>query len=125
MLVCLGRGGDLGLETGMETKSDLYGVGMDSGYSGGRRLGCGGWGRGEVEGEVEVQGRSTRSGIIPSLCILSLHLPEAHGPSHRLSHTPSFRDQQPFSAPSPGSVSTTTLPHCAVITGSYTCSHTL
>ena len=24
VLVCLGRGGDLGLETGMETKSDLY-----------------------------------------------------------------------------------------------------
>lgn len=58
MLVCLGRGGDLGLETGMETKSDLYGVGMDSGHSGGRRLGCGGRGRGEVDGEVEVQGDS-------------------------------------------------------------------
>lgn len=42
----------------METKSDLYGVGMDSGYSGGRRLGCEGRGRGEVEGEVEVQGDS-------------------------------------------------------------------
>ena len=55
-LACLGRGGDLGLETEAETKSDLYGVGMDSGYSGGRRLGCGGLGRGEVEGEVEVQG---------------------------------------------------------------------
>lgn len=42
----------------METKSDLYGVGMDSGHSGGRRLGCGGRGRGEVDGEVEVQGDS-------------------------------------------------------------------
>lgn len=42
----------------METKSDLYGVGMDTGHSGGRRLGCGGRGRGEVDGEVEVQGDS-------------------------------------------------------------------
>ena len=42
----------------METRSDLYGLGMDSGYSGGSRLGCRGQGRGEVEGEVEVQGDS-------------------------------------------------------------------
>lgn len=54
-LACLGRGGDLGLETGVETKSDLSGAGMDSGYSAGGRLGCGGLGRGEVGGEVEVQ----------------------------------------------------------------------
>lgn len=42
----------------METRSYLYGLGMDSGYSCGRRLGCRGQGRGEVEGEVEVQGDS-------------------------------------------------------------------
>lgn len=47
-----------GLETGVETRSYLYGLGMDSGYSCGRRLGCRGQGRGEVEGEVEVQGDS-------------------------------------------------------------------
>ena len=52
----------------------------------------------------ESQGRSTRSGIIPSLCILCLHLLGAHGPSHRLGHTPSFRDLRP-TAPSPGFIS--------------------
>lgn len=48
------------------------------------------------QGLRESQGRSTRSGIILNLYVLSLPLLEAQGPSYRLAHISSFRDLRPW-----------------------------